>query len=48
MKRLFGAPAIAAAGVAIGAGGMQALHAQSKLPIVTVSEIDVKDMESYK
>ena len=33
MKRLFGAVAIAVVGVAIGAGGMQVLHAQSKLPI---------------
>ena len=48
MKRLFGAVAIAVVGVAIGAGGMQVLHAQSKLPIISVSEIDVKDMEAYK
>jgi uncharacterized protein (DUF1330 family) len=48
MKRLFGAVAIAVVGFAIGAGGMQVLHAQIKLPIISVSEIDVKDMEAYK
>jgi uncharacterized protein (DUF1330 family) len=48
MKRLFGAAAIVAAGIAIGAGGMQALHAQSKPVAIAVSEIDVKDMEAYK
>jgi hypothetical protein len=48
MKGLFGAVAIAAVGIAIGAGSMQVLHAQSKLPIITVSEIDVKDLEAYK
>jgi hypothetical protein len=38
MKRLFGAAAVAVVGVAVGAGGMHALHAQSTLPVITVSE----------
>jgi uncharacterized protein (DUF1330 family) len=47
MKRLFGAAAVAVVGVAVGAGGMHALHAQSKLPVVTVSEITVTDKKAY-
>jgi uncharacterized protein (DUF1330 family) len=48
MKRLFGAVAIAAVGVAVGASGMQVLHAQSKLPVINVAEINVKDEAAYK
>src|ERR1700722_2879619 len=48
MKRFFKTAAFVAVGIAVGSSGTQVLRAQSKLPIVTVSEIEVKDMEAYK
>ena len=48
MKRFFKTAALVAVGIAVGSSGTQVLRAQSKLPIVTVSEIEVKDMEAYK
>jgi uncharacterized protein (DUF1330 family) len=45
MNRLFGAAAI---GVAIGAGGMHALQAQTKPPAYGIAIIDIKDTEGYK
>ena len=48
MNRLFGAAAIAAIGVAIGAGGMHALQAKLKPPAYGIAIIDIKDTEGYK
>jgi len=35
------------AGVAIGAGAVQSLHAQAKPPVYYVSEIDITDLNAY-
>jgi uncharacterized protein (DUF1330 family) len=35
------------AGVAIGAGAVQGLHAQSKAPVYVVTETDVTDLNAY-
>ena len=45
MKTRFVALASVVAGVALGAAGMQALHAQAKPPAFVVGEIDVKNAE---
>jgi uncharacterized protein (DUF1330 family) len=34
-------------GITLGAAGVQALHAQAKLPVYHVSEIDVTNVEGY-
>ena len=35
------------AGVALGAGAVQVLHAQAKPPVYTVTEIDVNNVDGY-
>ncbi len=35
------------AGVAIGAGAVQGLHAQAKPPVYVVTEIDITDLSAY-
>jgi hypothetical protein len=34
-------------GIAIGAAAVQTLHAQTKPPICTIAEIDVKNVDAY-
>jgi hypothetical protein len=48
MKRLFGAAAIAAIGVVVGAGGMHVPQAQTKPRAYFVGVIDLKDADAYK
>lgn len=47
MKTKYVVALSAAAGIAIGAGAMQTLHAQAKAPGFIVAEIDVSNVEGY-
>ena len=45
MKTRFAVPVSVLAGIALGAAGVQALHAQARPPAFVVGEIDVKNAE---
>jgi len=48
MRAYFAAMVALLAGVALGAGAVQRLHAQAKPPAYFFAEIDVTDAESYR
>src|SRR6266513_5270992 len=47
MKTKFGLPLAIALGFVLGAVAIKDVHAQTKTPLYVVTEIDVKDLDSY-
>ncbi len=47
MKTKFGLPLAIAIGFVLGAVAIKDVHAQTKAPLYVVTEIDVKDLDSY-